>query len=136
MTWEWSHSSEAYNSAYENLHQCDREFLEVCFAEIKAARYRGNGHWELNLQRYAEYLPFAKTLANETLADAIWEFARKLRECDNGGYNAYVCPFHCHEVSFSEVKPSEEAYSHEAALLEDARELGELYQEPEFDRDF
>lgn len=127
MTWEGNPSEEAH----ENLHDCDREFLEVCFAEIKAARNRGNGHWEFNSQRYhSEYLPLAKTLVNETLANAIWDFATKLKETDNGGFNAYMCPFHCHKVSMKR-----DEHSHEQSLAYDAREVAELYQQPEFERD-
>ena len=76
-------------------------------------------------------MPLAKTLANDVLADAIWDFAsNKLKDCDNGGHNAYVCPFHCHEVPFK----GNEGHSHDLALVEDAREVAELYQQPEFER--
>ncbi len=34
-------------------------------------------------------------------ADAIWQYASEdLRTCDNGGYNAWMCPWGCHTVSF------------------------------------
>lgn len=103
MAWEWSHSPEAYSNARDNLHAESREFLEVAFAEVKASKPQEYGGHDLDLAEYEKQLEFAKTLASETLADAIWEFAEQHRTCENGGHEAHVCPHGCHTVSFDDL---------------------------------
>ena len=103
MSWEWSHTAEAYGNAYENLHALPRAELNVIYAEILATRqktrYMGNPEFRQN--RYPKCLAYAESmLADDTIADAIWEFAERYRTCTNGGHMAYVCPYGCHRVSF------------------------------------
>jgi len=52
---------------------------------------------------YEAILAELKTLDDETLNDEIWDFAEAQAECDNGGWNAYLCPHQCgpHSVPFS-----------------------------------
>ena len=105
MSWEWSHTVEAYETAYNNLHALPRVELNVIYAEILATRQktRYTGDPEFRQNRYPKCLAFAESLlADDIIADAIWEFAEELRTCDNGGYNAHVCPYGCHTVSFGE----------------------------------
>lgn len=42
-------------------------------------------------------------LSKDAIVDDIWERASNLATCDNGGFNAWMCPFgcDCHTVSFS-----------------------------------
>jgi hypothetical protein len=102
MAWEWSHTADAYSNARDNLHAESREFLEVCFAEVTAPNKTSCTAY-LDLGEYEVQLNFAKTLSNECLADAIWEFAAQHRTCDNGGHDAHVCPHGCHTVSFDDL---------------------------------
>lgn len=103
MAWEWSHTPEAYFAAYENVQNETREFLEVAFAE-----WHGNGgqYGSGNLSRFDisahdKALERAKSLPADILADFIWQHAETQKTCDNGGFNAWVCPYGCHTVSFS-----------------------------------
>lgn len=121
MTWQWSHSPEAYENAYQNLLELPREQLEIIYAEWMAS-YKGdeeevilqgtdagffnsNQFTQFDSDKHDIALKVAKTVDHETLVSLIWGYATQLEECDNGGFNAYVCPFHCHSVSFS--SPSE-----------------------------
>ena len=102
MVWSWSHTQEAYQNAYENLQNSPRHFLEVTFAEIRAAGPIDDEGEEqtFNEKKYNRALKQAAKLPDDVLADAIWEFAENQAVCDNGGYNAWVCPWGCHTVPF------------------------------------
>jgi hypothetical protein len=39
-------------------------------------------------------------LGKEWACDCIWERAEKLRTCDNGGYDPWMCPNSCHSVEW------------------------------------
>lgn len=108
MAWEWSHTNEAYAAAYENLHCQPREWLNVCLAEWQATKHGTelSGNPQFRTNRYDKCLAWVKTLpANDIVADAVWDYMEELRTCDNGGFNAWACPYGCHTVSFD----SEEA---------------------------
>lgn len=96
--WEFSHSVEAYENLYCNIHHQDREWLETVYAEIKAAE-----DGELNQERYLEECEEASKLSSEALAEFIYEWTMQDRTCDNGGHNAYCCPFRCmtHMISMN-----------------------------------
>ena len=105
MAWEWSHTNEAYSNAYENLHDSPRNFLAIAFAEWKAKEIEeSDDDREPFGADYEKELAFAATLASDTLADSIWEKASEQRTCDNGGFNAWVCPYGCHTVSFDRAE--------------------------------
>jgi hypothetical protein len=96
MVWSWSHTNEAYTNAYDNLHNQSAEFLQVCFAEWYANKKDGS----FSHRKHDIALKRAKTLPLDILAEAIWERAREQALCDNGGFNAWVCPHGCHTVPF------------------------------------
>lgn len=114
MAWEWSHTQEAYDSAYDNLSNQSREFLEVTYAEIQAlGKQWHNGTYKGHTEPfyssvYKRNLSSAKRTPTDLLVDAIWEFACNQATCDNGGYNAWVCPYGCHTVSFSKEGEDED----------------------------
>ena len=97
MSWEWSHSSEAYDNARANLSDLPHDDLSVIYAEWTATDADGN----FDNEAYGRHLAYSKQFATEILVDAIWERAEVLRTCDNGGHNAWVCPHGCHTVSFN-----------------------------------
>ena len=103
--WEFSHSEEAYADLEENIYSQDRKWLETVYAEIQAIE---NG--ELNQKKYKLELKTASNLSNDALAEAIFEWTMQDRTCDNGGFNAYCCPFRCecHMVSMSLPEEKEE----------------------------
>jgi hypothetical protein len=111
MAWSWSHTQQAYADARENLSELDREKLEIIFAEWRAAEGKHGvvdpvsaGFSE---RKYDRALKHAKTLAHDTLVEFIWEKASDFATCDNGGFEAWMCPHGCgpHCVSF---RPPEE----------------------------
>jgi hypothetical protein len=111
MAWSWSHTAEAYDNARENLARLPKEKLEIIFAEWRAAQGKGgiiHDHNEFNERKYNRALAYAKTLDDETLVDFIWERAEEAATCDNGGFEAWMCPSGCHTVSFSPLDEPED----------------------------
>jgi hypothetical protein len=109
MAWSWSHTTEAYDNAQENLSLLPREDLEVIYAEWRAAQSKSGRVDDSNYfneKKYLRALKFAKTLPDDVLADFIWERASEHATCDNGGFNAWVCPSGCHSVPFG--KPDDD----------------------------
>lgn len=106
MAWSWSHTNEGIDYAREALNAQSREFLETVFAEIKATGRK----WSPNSgdsapffeSVYKREIGRARRLPSDILADAIWEFAEEYQTCDNGGYDAHMCPYgcSCHTVPF------------------------------------
>jgi len=97
--WEWGHTIEGL-TAHENLHNQDREWLEVCWAEIKAAQFV-NYNWDFSETLYNRALEQAKqtNIPNSALANDIWQHAStENRTCTNGGWELYMCPLGCHTV--------------------------------------
>ena len=107
MAWEWSHTNEAYADAKRRLEQLDEETLAEIWAEWLSHGSRedsvdfGGG---FDSEAYPGHLAAAKELPGDVLAEAIWDKAAEYRTCSNGGWEAYMCPFHCgpHSVSFGE----------------------------------
>ena len=113
MAWSWSHTQQAYADARENLSNLERETLEVIFGEWRAAQGK-HGLIDpvsaaFSQRKYERALKHSKTLAHDTLVEFIWEQASEFATCDNGGFEAWMCPFGCgpHCVSFS--PPEEDA---------------------------
>ncbi len=122
MAWSWSHSQQAYSDARENLSELDRDKLEIIFAEWRAAQGK-NGMIDpvcpdFSERKYDRALKHAKTLDHDTLVDFIWEQASEFATCDNGGFEAWMCPHGCgpHCVSFS---PPDEPEGDDLDLDED-----------------
>jgi hypothetical protein len=101
MAWEWSHTSEAYSNAYDNLHNSPQAWLAIAFAEWKAKEIEdADDDREPFGAEYELALQAAAATSDDVLADYIWDKASEQRTCDNGGFNAWVCPYGCHQVSF------------------------------------
>jgi hypothetical protein len=81
----------------------DEKSLDDLLDAHKAATEPSFDEPDLDQKKYEAALEQAKTLPDETLADFIWEKTEQLAECENGGHDAFCCPFHCgcHTVSFS-----------------------------------
>ena len=96
MAWEWSHTDEAYANAYANLESQSKDWLNEVYAEWEA----WGGEEKFNSLAYANALAHAKRLPLDALVDEIWEHMFEYLTCDNGGFDAWACPFGCHTVSF------------------------------------
>lgn len=107
MAWSWSHTQEAYDNAFDNLCNLSRDELEIIHAEIKASTRDECYNYDLNLELYEKILESYKTEHSHVLVDNIWAFMQDFMTCDNGGFNAYCCPYGCHTVSFDKkgLKP-------------------------------
>lgn len=101
MAWEWSHTGEAYQNVEANIKAKPREWLEVVFAEWRAAQdKRGipqTGTHNFDERKYNRALAYAKRpeITDEWLAQFIWERTEELRTCENGGWKAWACPSGC-----------------------------------------
>jgi len=109
MSWEWSHSPEAYEVARRNLYAKPIEDLQVIWAEIESSSKDDEGFYitntsGLDLDLYKEKLDESKAIAKDDLAYRIWAFMEQFRTSDNGGFNAWCCPYGCHTVSMDERK--------------------------------
>ena len=97
--WEWSHTPEAYANARLNLNDLKTDELQEIFSEWWAYWYAE----ERGLDKLAALsvgVAMAKGKSHDDLFDQIWTQAEDQRICDNGGFNAWVCPHGCHTVSF------------------------------------
>ena len=103
MAWEWSHTQEAYDNAKLNIEDLDVDTLAVVVAEIAGKDFEDNSEELENFYTsgpYEKALKEAKEKSQEELATKVWAFAEEYSTCDNGGFNAYICPYGCHTVSF------------------------------------
>jgi hypothetical protein len=115
MAWHWSHTADAYDNARENLERLPRVVLLTIVREWayrereRANRLRFPGGQQIGPSGRVRgfRLPNGlRGLPNETLVGLIWQYAEDNRTCDNGGYNAWMCPYGCHTVPFD--SPSED----------------------------
>ena len=114
MAWSWSHSHEAYHNACENVHNKDREWLEIVYAEWHACKDPNEDCNEFNERKYNRALKRAKKLPGDVLADYIWERMEEYATCTNGGWQAWCCPSGCHLVSFDSESEDESEAEDEA----------------------
>lgn len=106
MSWEWSHAPEAYEAARKNLAKKLKWELRVMWSEIEVAEKDEDGFYitnssGLDLKLYGKKLVESRNILKKDLIERIWKFMEEFRTCDNGGFNAYCCPYGCHMVSFS-----------------------------------
>jgi hypothetical protein len=106
MAWSWGHSPEAYAQAYLNLEKFDLKELRVIWAEWKGCEDRDGVAPDLVMQKYNRALKdcIRFDFHKDTLQDEIWGFMSEQATCENGGFEAWGCPFGCgcHLVSFSD----------------------------------
>jgi hypothetical protein len=99
MSWEWSHTSEAYGNAYANVRRLPREELLEILGEWRYYRREHRGiTGPTPFKLHASILE----LDTDTLADMVWAFMEGYRRCSSGGWRAYACPDGCHTVSFDD----------------------------------
>ncbi len=107
MTWEWSHTPEAYEAVRKNIFRKDRKWLEVVWAEWVTASNRDTrrmplGATNFDHRTYETALARTKNKMTGYLKEFIWECTEELRNCTNGGWEAHCCPYGCgcHMVPF------------------------------------
>ncbi len=117
MAWEWSHSQEAYQSARDNLSLLSPERLAEIWSEWKALSSSEHSCGGFHSGRYEKALKQARKRIRrgyrDELESVVFDWASSSRQigsnwygrtCDNGGFNAWMCPFGCgcHTVSFGD----------------------------------
>jgi len=116
MAWSWSHSTDAYVIANEQLNNKAQaadtgdsdaaEWLQVVWSEWVASNWRDDRvATDLDPKKYETALARAKRqgddLGYDKLASDIWKWSSELAACTNGGHEAWTCPFGCHLLPFS-----------------------------------
>lgn len=106
MSWEWSHTVEGQQNARANLASMGRGDLAEIYSEIKVANFDSEtGEYveawtKADCRKAARFTKQAMEMPSDVLVDFIWDFMCEFRTCDNGGFNAYCCPYGCHTVPF------------------------------------
>jgi len=100
MSWEWSHSVEAYENAKRNLEKLDEDTLHIIAVEWFAYEF-ARGSDTPSKYDFDKAQEIVDNSRNLDFCEFIWEKMEQLALCDNGGWNAWACPFGCHTVSFS-----------------------------------
>lgn len=98
MAWSWSHSSEAYSYARCELDDFSRPLLLEILTEWRMhEKGRPDQMWADTWPKELAMVTFQnRETRTQALRDAVWEKAREQATCDNGGYNAWMCPYGCH----------------------------------------
>lgn len=103
MAWQWSHTDDALRNVQERIYMLDELTLIEVYAE-----------WSCELrvedmdEARATARSFCRNGAHDLIAEAIIEKVFDHQVCDNGGYNAHICPFGCHTVPFDELEDDDE----------------------------
>jgi hypothetical protein len=120
MAWGWSHTIEAYQNARDQLDVLPIDTLRVIWAEWHAHTSREEDPGAFNEKRYRKarrraetiYMRLGADFQQERLAEYVWECMEQLATCDNGGWNAWACPYGCHTVPFD--PPAKESHNEKA----------------------
>ena len=102
MVWQWSHTAEGIDNARTRLELKSRRWLVTVYAEWQARICHEDDEDEFSDPKYRAARKEARQLDDEMLIDAIWNCMCELEYCDNGGFQAWACPFGCHTLSFSQ----------------------------------
>jgi hypothetical protein len=123
MAWEWSHTGEAYEYAEEQLGKLSKRKLVEIYSEwhhelikrkCEAFESELFDEWDCvcvgttykDDELFDEGKEKGQELSRDDLIKYIWEQASENATCDNGGWNAWMCPHGCHTVPFGPKKQS------------------------------
>jgi len=107
MAWSWSHTAKGIAAVEENLRDLDFDTLVEIMAEWVVHNENDDiPSWMLDPDLYAKAerdirKEYAGGGGTDMLADEIWAKTVDLATCDNGGFNAWICPHGCHTASFT-----------------------------------
>ncbi len=107
MAWEWSHSAEAYEAVRLNIGDLSRDDLREIYAEWRAdvphddeREYCYDDYFDEEIYNKTLRETVENKIHDESLVGTIYDYAQDQAVCDNGGFEAWVCPYGCHTVSF------------------------------------
>ena len=99
MAWSWSHTQEAYRDAEINASELSDSDAAMIFAEWKAKDSREDYAGGFNTVKYVRGMMEAVNMIRNGFREGIdryiWENASEFATCDNGGFNAWLCPYGC-----------------------------------------
>lgn len=104
MAWSWSHTDEAYLYAYKQIRTLPRETLIEIVAEwemhdrfSEAADFVWANEWPKVLtlvkSRYESHN--GHIVLDQRIIGDVWTRAFGQQTCDDGGFNAWLCPYGC-----------------------------------------
>ncbi len=95
MAWSWSHTGRAIQAARRAFEAMDRETRETIAAEWIA--FDSDPDEEHNfLDLYEPALRRVKAWDDRAVNAYVWERAEAQQTCENGGFEAWTCPYGCH----------------------------------------
>ena len=103
MSWSWSHSSEGIQNVMDNIEKLSDEDIRIVYAEWKACDSAQDGEYDndaFDSSAYDDALKASGNIDIDGLVQYIQDRCSEAAICDNGGFNAWVCPSGCHTVSF------------------------------------
>lgn len=111
MTWEWSHSPEAYANVRSALQAMPaKELVEIevewlAYFDKRVSDEERTHDQPANFRRTEKRQKYweahCEKMGTEHLANLIYERAENHALCDNGGFDMWVCPYGCHTVPAS-----------------------------------
>jgi len=112
MAWSWSHTAGAYDNARANLEGVSESaWLIDVIAEWRMHDWGNPNRYTFNQEEWDEKRAAVVDdyggLPLSAMTGVIWADMEQLRICDNGGFNAWCCPYGCHTVSFSKEEEGE-----------------------------
>jgi hypothetical protein len=129
MTWEWSHTTEAYENVRNNIFNLDIETLKECVVEIWTYQqcvtnetslcnllgedvpdydFNKDDYYDIQIAERIRNSEKLDNLCLPELSEIVWEFASQQRECTNGGHYALISPYHTWVVSFDKEEVENE----------------------------
>ena len=112
MSWEWSHTQEAYENVRKNIYykvEREREEMEEVWGEWYA--YFLEEYMDVPfLDSIKAGMKIAEGLSDYDLAERIWVLSDNQATCENGGFEAWICPYGCgcHMVPFDLIEEEDE----------------------------
>ena len=107
MVWQWSHTADGIDDVRTRLELQSRRWLVTVYAEWHARICHEDEEDEFCDRKYRAARKQARQLDDVALIDAVWDSMCELQSCENGGHEAWACPFGCHLLSFSWISERE-----------------------------
>jgi hypothetical protein len=110
MVWQWSHTADGIDNVRTRLELQSRRWLVTVYAEWQARICHEDEEDEFCDRKYRAARREARPLDDVALIDAVWDSMCELQYCENGGHEAWACPFGCgcHTLSFATLSGREQ----------------------------
>jgi Fe-S-cluster formation regulator IscX/YfhJ len=95
---KWTDSQSVYNSIYRNMFNLGKEIINEIYAEWVS----DIDGFDADSKKYNLAIKNAKTISKGKLIDYIWGKSYKQAICNIDKSTAWICPYGCHTINFSE----------------------------------